>query len=57
MSVADASQDTNPIRVELEVPVRRGSTVVWRVMKAVLWLGVAVMLGALALWLLRGQGT
>jgi len=57
MSVTDASQDTNPIRVELEVPVRRGSTVVWRVMKAVLWLGVAVMLGAVALWLLRGQGT
>jgi hypothetical protein len=57
MSVADASQDTNPIRVELEVPVRLGSTVVWRVMKAVLWLGVAVMLGAAALWLLRGKGT
>jgi hypothetical protein len=57
MSVADASQDTNPIRVELEVPVRRGSAVVWRVMKAVLWLGVAVMLAAVALWLLRGQGT
>ena len=57
MSVADASQDTNPIRVELEVPVRRGSSIVWRVMKAVLWLGVAVMLCAVALWLLRGQGT
>jgi hypothetical protein len=57
MSVADASQDTNPVRVELEVPVRRGSAVVWRVMKAVLWLGVAVMLAAVALWLLRGQGT
>jgi len=57
MSVADASQDTNPIRVELEVPLRRGSSIFWRVMKTVLWLGVAVMLCAVALWLLRGQGT
>jgi len=57
MSVADASQETNPIRVELEVPLRRGSSIFWRVMKTVLWLGVAVMLCAVALWLFRGQGT
>ena len=57
MSGADASQDTNPIRVQLEVPARRGSSIVWRVVKTVLWVGVAVLLGAVALWLLRGQGT
>ena len=57
MSGAGASQDTNPIRVQLEVPTRNGSSIAWRVVKTVLWVGVAVLLGAVALWLLRGQGT
>jgi hypothetical protein len=55
MSVADASQDTNPIRVELEVPARGGWPTSSRAMNIVLWIGVAGLLGAAAWWLLRGH--
>jgi hypothetical protein len=54
MSNAEAPEATNPIRVAMDAPARGGWPTNSRAMNIVLWIGAAGLLGAAALWLLRG---